>query len=264
MNDRSYSVLQAIAMAWDIRRGNWQEDELRLLPHLVRPGETAIDIGANFGLYAYHLSNLLGPQGRVVCFEPVPFTAMTFRLVGRLLRFRGVELVNKGCGEEAGRVTFTLPVSNTGAISAGLSHFAGRRDDRPGRERHAQFDEKLTRDIECEVTTLDTFLPDLKDVSVLKSDIEGADLLALRGARETLERHHPTIITEVNTWFLEGFGLKLADMYEYLGGLGYTAYSFKGGRLVDASHEDAARGTNWIWVHPSRRDRLSSLLPGQA
>src|SRR5262249_55070860 len=98
------------------------------------------------------------------------------------------------------------------------------------------------------------------NISVLKCDIEGADLFAFRGARLTLERHHPTIIAEVNTWFLEGFGLKIEDLEKFFGELGYEAHSFKNGRLVAPSREDAAEGTNWIWVHPSRRERIERLL----
>src|SRR5690349_660704 len=80
LGDRSYAVFQALAMGWDIRTGAWSEPELELVPHAVRSGDTVIDIGANFGLYAYHLARAVAPRGKVYCFEPIPFTAATFRL----------------------------------------------------------------------------------------------------------------------------------------------------------------------------------------
>src|SRR5260221_12767759 len=78
LNETTYSLLQAAAMGWDIRSGAWTEPEIEILRHAVKPGDTAIDIGANYGLYAYHLSRLLRGTGKVYSFEPVPFTAGTF------------------------------------------------------------------------------------------------------------------------------------------------------------------------------------------
>src|SRR6476469_1137711 len=80
LGERSYAVFQALAMGWDIRSGSWTEPELELIPLAVRPGDTVLDIGANFGLYAYHMGRAVGPSGKVYCFEPIPFTATTFRI----------------------------------------------------------------------------------------------------------------------------------------------------------------------------------------
>src|SRR4051812_9561948 len=56
LGEGTYSLLQAVAMGWDIRTGNWHEPELELLTVGLRPGETAVDVGGNYGLYAYHMS----------------------------------------------------------------------------------------------------------------------------------------------------------------------------------------------------------------
>jgi FkbM family methyltransferase len=275
LGERTYSVLQAVAMGWDIRRGAWYEPELELLPLAVRAGETAIDIGANFGLYAYHLSRAVGPTGKVWSFEPIPFTARTFRLIARGLRFGdNVQLVAKGCGEKSGQVSFTVPVMETGAISAGLVHM-GRNDDRPGKERHAKY---KTKDVVCDVVTLDEYLADARDVSFIKCDIEGADLYAMRGARKMLEKHHPTVVIEITPWYLEGFGLKVEDVTGFFESLGYRCYRYDNGtpygkyvrqtdpnakrRLVPALAKDIVED-NWIFIHPSRRDRFASLLPAE-
>jgi FkbM family methyltransferase len=261
LGERSYAVFQALAMGWDIRTGAWSEPELELISHAVRSGDTVLDIGANFGLYAYHLSRAVAPHGKVYSFEPIPFTAATFRLVARMLAFSDVQLVEKGCGEKSGRITFSVPLMDTGAISAGLVHMGQRDNARAGRERHARFDK--TKEIECDVVALDEFLPDVTNLSFLKCDIEGADLFAMRGARRTLEKHHPTVIIEINPWFLEGFGLKTADLVGFFESLGYRLYRYEGGRLHATALEDVVED-NWVFVHPSRRDRLATLLPAEA
>ena len=256
LNESTYSVFQAVAMGWDIRRGAWHEPELEILPHALEEGETAIDIGANFGLYAYHLSKIVGPRGKVFCFEPIPFTARTFRLVQRGLGFRdNVELVAKGASDRSGRTQFTVPVMSTGAISAGLVHM-GRNDERPGKEKKANW---ATKQVDCEVVAIDEYLPDVRDVALVKCDIEGADLFAMRGMRKTLERHKPTVIIEITPWYLEGFGLAVRDVTGFFEELGYGCYRYADRRLTRVTPEEIVED-NWVFVHPSRRDRLAALL----
>ena len=59
-----------------IRTGQFSADEpeYQLLPTLVSPGDWVLDIGANVGHYTLELARLVGPQGRVIAFEPVPET----------------------------------------------------------------------------------------------------------------------------------------------------------------------------------------------
>jgi FkbM family methyltransferase len=235
------------------------EPEIELAERVVREGDTAIDIGANFGLWAYHLSKAVGPRGRVYSFEPIPFTAKTFRMIARALDFKdNVELVEKGVGESNGKVAFTVPVMDTGAISAGLVHMRGRDDSRAGREKHAPFPN--TKDIECEVVTIDDFLPNIERLSLVKCDVEGADLYAMRGAKKTLEKHKPIVIVEITPWFLEGFGLTVADVVAFFEGLGYHCYKYDdGGRLVPTTAE-AIVEDNWVFVHPDNASRVRSLI----
>ncbi|MBX3228136.1 MAG: FkbM family methyltransferase [Labilithrix sp.] len=259
LGERSYSVLQAVAMGWDIKRGAWWEPELELIARVVREGDTAIDIGANFGLWAYYFSKAVGPSGKVYSFEPIPFTARTFRLIARVLGFsQNVELVTKGCGAKNETVKFTVPVMDTGAISAGLVHMRGRNDERPGRDKHAPFPK--TKDIECEVVAIDDYLPQLERVSLVKCDIEGADLFAMRGAVATLKKHKPVVVIEITPWFLEGFGLRVADVVSFFEELGYRCYAYDdGGRLVPTA-TDAIIEDNWVFVHPENDARVRAIM----
>lgn len=259
LNEHTYVYLQALAKAWDIRSGKWSEPELELLPRAVRPGETALDVGANYGLYSHHLSRLGGV--RVYAFEPVPFTFRTLRMVARLLRFRGVELVEKGCSDRAGRVTFTVPVQASGAVAAGQAYIGGRDDTREGREGQVRW--AGTRDVTAEVVALDEFLPEDARVTLFKCDIEGAELLAFRGAARTIGRDLPTVICEINPWFLEGFQLRLEDLLGFFEERGYRLYHYRdeggGGRLREVAASEVVED-NYVFVHPSRRERFAGLM----
>jgi FkbM family methyltransferase len=259
LTERSYRVIQAVAMAWDIRTGAWDDPEIDLIARVVRPGDTVIDIGANFGLYAWHLSRAVGPGGHVYAFEPIPFTASVFRLVSRLLRFnRSVQLINKGCGERAGTVSFRVPLQESGAIIAGLVHMAGRDNDRPGRkENFADFDK--TKEIQAEIVAVDEYFPDLQHLTLLKCDIEGADYWALKGSRRTLERNRPLVIVEIIPWMAAGFGIDVKEMIEFFAGLKYGLYRYERRTLHRATVEEIQQG-NWVFVPDERLAAVTASI----
>ncbi len=261
-NDNFYRYCQCLAMAWDIRTGIWYEPELKLIPHAVQPGDNVIDIGANYGLYTYHLSKRVGDSGRVYAFEPIPFTFSTLTAVAKLLRFKRVELIAKGCDEKEGEAAFTIPIQDSGAIAAGLAHSARRDNERSGKEIHARY--QKTKQIHCQVVTIDGYLADLKSVSFIKCDIEGADAFALRGAQKTIEKHHPTIVCEINPWFLEGYHINVKDFLGFFMDRGYKMYRYveKGpetGRFQPVLIQDIVED-NYVFIHPERHDRVASVL----
>jgi FkbM family methyltransferase len=59
-------------------------------------------------------------------------------------------------------------------------------------------------------------------VDVMKIDVEGAELLVLRGARQTLARYGPTLIVEVEDKKLQPMGASAAELKEFLRSQGYT------------------------------------------
>jgi FkbM family methyltransferase len=246
-------------MAMDIRAGRFREPELDLVGVAVHIGETALDLGANYGMYTYPLDRAVGSTGHVYAFEPLPFTSAVLRRVGRLLRFRRVDIVTKGCGERAGTLSFTVPVQDSGAISAGQAHFSSRQDDRPDKEVHVRW--PAHEEVTCEVVALDQFLPDLEHLSFVKCDIEGAELFAFRGGRRLIERHHPTVLVEINPWFLEGFGQTVDELVGFFAERGYRLYRYDD-TLRELIEEPAERVVedNYVFVHPDREDRLTSFV----
>src|SRR3974390_116251 len=53
-----------------LEQETWFEKELNFLSRWLKPGMTAIDIGANLGVYALPIARLVGPHGRVFAYEP--------------------------------------------------------------------------------------------------------------------------------------------------------------------------------------------------
>lgn len=259
MGERGRVWLQAVAMARDIRAGSVREPELDLLK-VVRPGEVVVDVGANYGFWTAPASKAVGPEGQVIAVEPMPFTVETLRRILRLLRLRNVTVHPVACGEEPARLDLTVPVQDVGAISAGQAHFSNRNDARLGHEVHVRWQANAT--VSCPVARLDDLVPEDAPVALVKIDVEGAELLVVRGSGETLRRCRPLIVAEINPWFLEGFGLSVADLVTSLDALGYDLYHYEDAerRIKLVSIDDVVED-NYVFVHREERAKLGSLLP---
>ena len=261
LNERSYKWLQALSKAWDIKTGGWREPELDLVPLGVRAGETVLDIGANYGFYSYHLAKAVGPKGKVYSFEPIPFTFATLQVIAKLLRIRNTELIPKGCSNKNERVSFNVPVQHSQALSAGLAHLGNREDDRPGKDIQVRWEE--TRAISGEVVTLDSFLPPLSNLTFIKCDIEGAEFFAFSGARKLISQNPPTVICEINPWYLQGFGVAVSDLTDFFAALGYGLFRYDTNnekRSLRPVEESTIVEDNYLFLHPSRSERFATLL----
>ncbi len=255
-----YLYFQFLGKARDLRLGTVWEKELHLLPLVVRPGETTLDIGANYALYCYHLARAVGEKGQVHAFEPIPFTYQVCDKLVRHFELKNVHLYNKGCGDRNGKAIFETPLQSFGAISAGQAHLSGRMNDMEGKERHYKFKEAAK--VECEIVRLDDFLPDMENLSFMKFDIEGSEYFALQGAKALIAKHHPIILCEINPFFLKGFKIDLKVFLDFMAGLGYRLYfySFQDGRhhITETRAEDVV-ANNYLFIHPDRWDRVKAM-----
>jgi FkbM family methyltransferase len=116
-------------IAQEMRSG---EPELAVLAELVPSGGTAVDIGANQGIFAYALSDI---ADRVVAFEPNPDYAAFARW---MLRGRA-EVHEVALSDKSSRGTLHVPLSEEGMVL----HLAGSL-----KRTHAQFRNNRTYDVE--------------------------------------------------------------------------------------------------------------------
>lgn len=166
--------------AWQIRRDTFrtQEREFQLLETFVNPGDWVIDVGANVGHYTGRLSKLVGPQGRVIAFEPVPRTFELLAANARQFAHANVTLINAALSDRASTAGIEVPTGEGGSY---LAHLTPR-------------DTGLT--VLC--LPLDAIaLP--APVRLVKIDAEGHELSVLRGMRNLLNRDRPKLIVEVSS-----------------------------------------------------------------
>jgi FkbM family methyltransferase len=147
------------------------DSEWRRLEEFAKPGDTAIDVGANVGHYTRKLSRLVGPTGRVIAFEPMAETFAT--LAGNMCDLRNVTLLNMAASTSSGTCKMNLPANNFYRAS-------------------------ISDEGEFAVLTipLDAFA--FERCNLLKIDAEGHDFEVLKGATDLISRCRPIIIIE--TW----------------------------------------------------------------
>jgi FkbM family methyltransferase len=200
------------------------EPELAMLAKLVPCGGTAVDVGANQGLFSYALSYI---ADRVVAFEPNPDYASFARW---MLRGRA-EVHQLALSDASGRGTLYVPLSDDGMVL----HFAGSLQ-----RTHSQFRSMETHDVD--IRTLDGF--GLVGVNFIKADVEGNEREVLDGARTTIARDRPTILLELLSGTHADPAASTAAICE---GFGYDAFIVQRGETIAALPAIAALGKNTSW-----------------
>lgn len=158
-----------------------------------RADMNCVDCGAHLGSVTAEFLKL-APQGSHTAFEPTP------RKAGWLAKkFPQVKVHQKAVSDTPGKATF---FDNTGD-----SGFSGLRA--PG-----GFSNGL-QEFEVEIVRLDDVLAGV-DVGFMKVDVEGAELGAFRGCRETFARCRPPMLFECTKTGLDNFGVDPDDVYDEL------------------------------------------------
>ncbi len=153
---------------------------MQTIERILRPGMTAIDVGANAGDYSLLFARAVGPHGRVIAFEPDPANMTWLRRTLEANHLMHVEALPLALATERGAAMF-FPGEKSGWGTL------GRKDANSVASRRTPF--------KVDTTTLDHMVSDLDvdDADVLKIDVEGGDLEVLEGGRSflrTSERLH--------------------------------------------------------------------------
>jgi len=185
-------------------RGEKFEPEVKALPMLIRPGAYCFDVGGAYGRYAFPLSRLVGPLGRIYSFEPGSYSYKVIAFVKFFFGLKNVVLVNKAVSNEPGPIELCLPPKKSGKLGASLAYIhPGKKED--------SFCETVDR------VTLDDFARgvDLSRLDLIKCDTEGSELLVFQGARGIIERFKPIVLTEIDANNLARYRQKPSDIVDF-------------------------------------------------
>jgi FkbM family methyltransferase len=169
----------------------------------INQGDVCLDVGANIGWYSTLFQKICGSEGEVHSFEPVPQTFAELKTnVALNDSDTKVYLNNFGLGDEEKELEIHL-FSDLPSGHASLA---------------AQSDHKSIA-IPVKIKTLDSYLIEnqIKQVDFIKVDVEGAELMFLKGAKKIFQQQKPPIIfMEMALATSVQFGYKPNDLIKFI------------------------------------------------
>lgn len=162
---------------------HWEKyffEEKNKIKKFVSNGDVVVDVGANIGLFSLILSDLVGEQGQVYSFEPIPLLKKKLVNNINLNRIKNVKTFESGIGDKESEIEIFLNPEQSGLSSAVA---------KPSGNYTSQ---------KVKLTTLDNFFLSRKEkVSFIKIDTEGYEPQVLLGAKELISRDNPVIYIEL-------------------------------------------------------------------
>ncbi len=158
--------------------GEYSQQESEIILAHLKPGDVAVDAGAQLGYFSYLMAEKVGPQGRVISFEPQEFFKKLIELNGMTHQWTWLECRAEGLSDSTG-TGFLPPVNYNKVGNFGATQVT---------------EEPQTQAIP--LLKLDDL--DLPKLDFIKMDIEGMELQALAGAEKTIRNHRPTLWIEID------------------------------------------------------------------
>jgi FkbM family methyltransferase len=187
--------------------GLYEPEVVNVVLNALKPGDIAVDIGANIGFFSLLFAKLVGSDGKVLSFEPQP------KVVARLkenISFHAnssvIEVNEFALGANSGTVNFNCgPEDHSGV---------GSLRELRGSPEHIQV--KVCRGDDV----FDRNMP----IRLMKIDVEGAEYLVLEGIRETLKTWHPDLIMEISDSYLKQLGSSANQLTREFQSYGYRMW----------------------------------------
>lgn len=195
---------------WTILSTGTYEDEInKLIKISLKPGDVALDIGANIGLQSIRMSKSVGDTGKVFAFEPLIHLQEKFGNNAKLNRASNIILFPYALSNQENEADFSINKStwNQGTFSIG-------KNDNGSDIQHVII--KVADEI-AEIASASR-------LDLIKIDVEGLEYQVLLGLKRTLEKHRPRIIFEYDYNYWQANGQNINSCFDFLKAIDYTFY----------------------------------------
>ncbi|HEX4594781.1 MAG TPA: FkbM family methyltransferase [Bryobacteraceae bacterium] len=209
-----------------LKTREWQPEVWRSVSPVLSEGSVFFDVGAHIGYFSMKAAVQVGKTGRVVSFEPNPEILKQLRDNVAANHFQNVIVEPIACTDRDQMLTlYAAPIVNTGASSLAKQNAEISAIDSPrGYLVRGRPIDDVVREL------------GLTRVDAIKIDVEGAEVIVLRGAINTLRQFHPKLAVEVIARQLASFQTTPDDLRALLESAGYNL-----------SRPLNAEETDWEW-----------------
>lgn len=193
---------------------NYERKESKFIRRYLKPGMVFFDVGSNVGYYTLLAAPIVGQHGKVHAFEPVSEQHAGLRANVERNRLQNVVPERLIITDRAGTMEINLgSEDNAGTASVNMVYRENRATER----------------VDC--TTLDQYLKgrEVRQLDVLKIDVEGHEPQVLRGMTETLRTLRPLLLVEVRGEMLEEVGSSREQLFAQIAAHGYVPYALTRG-----------------------------------
>ena len=200
--------------------------ERRLLKTILSAGDVVVDAGANIGIYSEFLARRVGPTGLVNSFEPSPENFERLQCATRKLS--NVRVCQAAVGERSGRSTLYL----SDKLNVDHRTYMTEGDSRSG--------------VPIDIVALDDYFEPGQRVDLIKMDIQGYELHALRGANRVLEDNSTAkLLLELWPYGLKKAGANWLELIEALQGKNMAIYRVTKRGLVPFQSDSVSESPEW-------------------
>jgi FkbM family methyltransferase len=208
--------------------------ERQLLKEVLSAGDVVVDAGANIGVYSQFLSRCVGPTGVVYSFEPSPENFR--RLQSATRKLANVRLCQAAVGEHSGKSTLYL----SDELNVDHRSYLPEGDSR--------------RTIAIDVVALDDYFKPGQRVDLIKMDIQGYEVHALRGANRILaDNPKANLLLEFWPYGLKQAGANWIDLIASLANKNMTVRRVTKHGLAPFSSQSVNEAPDWyvnLFVSP--------------
>ena len=162
-------------------------------------GSIVMDIGANMGEWSLHMAKMVGGNGRVFCFEPIPSMVQALEKTIAINNFSQVSISECAISNKTGHSQFSIPFDKDNqAIPFWSRLVLGEEFATPKWIDNPWAKVATTKTIEVQTTTLDRFTSEksITKLDFIKIDVEGHEKYVIEGGQKTLKTLKPAIILE--------------------------------------------------------------------
>ncbi|MGC5775195.1 FkbM family methyltransferase [Paenibacillus pabuli] len=219
-----------------LKAGTIEPDETAFIGRFLKPGDIVFDIGANAGWFSILFSQLVGSQGEVHAFEPLPDAVHSLMENMELNKCFNMYIHPFAVSKENGKGNIFIPANQLSTQSSlSFDSIVGKGMKMP-----------------CDIISLDTFVKERRftKIDFIKIDAEGFEIEVLKGSTTLLETFKPVLMVECLT---EQAFLQLKELLEPKG---YRFYVLKDTLLEENIYISTDKETNVFCITPTQAASL--------